>query len=123
MASDDVTIAAQGKTRNLLYKRRDGKWTVETYWKTDRILALSRELPNRPFVMPCRALCGKDLKRPHLTCVTGCRIRRGWYGKLPETVELARVIQIAVLKHRRFARVKDAIMKWVLTGVENLLAN
>ena len=120
MASDDITMAAQGQTRNLLYKRRDGKWTVETYWKPRRFRF---DLPRRPFTMPCRPVCGKDLKRPHLTCVTGCRIRRTWYGKMPATIELERVIQIAVIKHRRFAVVKDAIMKWALTLIENLLAN
>jgi hypothetical protein len=125
LADDDVTIAQQGRTRNVLYLRRDGKWTATTYWKPDGILAASRRLPKRPFVMACRALCGFDLKFPHPTCWTGCRIRRTWYGKLPETIEIDRIIQIAVIKNRRFAHIKDILLyrAGILTAIENLLCN
>jgi hypothetical protein len=123
LADDDVTIAAQMRTRNLLIIRRNGKWTQTTYWKPDGILAASRQLPKRPFVMACRPLCGHDLKFPHPTCWTGCRIRRVWYGKLPATIEIERVFQIAVIKHRRFAHIKNILLLKSLTLIENLFCN
>ena len=120
MAPDDITIAAQGQTRNLLYKRRDGEWTVETYWKPRNFRF---DLPHRPLTMPCRPICGKDLKRPHVTCVTSCQIRRVWYGKLQANRPLERVLFIAVNKNRNHAALKDLVMKYVLSLVENLLCN
>lgn len=113
-----------GRTHNLiLWSDDDGKLSVETVWKPEGIRRRAQELPRRPFVMACRPLCGMDLKRPHLTCITSCRIRRVYYGKLPNINQLERIVELRVMKHRRLAPLKDAIMKEALTLVENLLCN
>jgi hypothetical protein len=75
-------------------------------------------LPTRPFVMPCRSLCGLDLKRPHLTCFTFCRIRRVYYGKMPAMNEVEGVYRCIVLKNRRFKPIKDALFKLLATWME-----
>ena len=128
LANDDVTIAMQARTRNVLTLRRNGKWTDTTYWKPEGIEAASRELPKRPFVMPCRNLCDQDLKRVHFTCAMtalgmGCRIRRVYSGKLPAMNELDGVIILKILKNRRFKRVKNRLLKYAITLVENTLLN
>jgi hypothetical protein len=115
-----------GITRNLLLWLDDGdRLLMETVWKPEGIQQRALQMPRHRFAMACRSLCGFDLKRPHLTCVTGCRIRRVYYHKLPNTVELARIelYELRILKHRRFARLKDTIMKHTLSLVENLLCN
>jgi hypothetical protein len=103
----------------------DGRLQMETVWKPEGIRQRARDLPKRPFVMACRPLCGFDLKRPHLTCITGCRIRRVYYGKLSDTIELDRIefYELRVLKRRRFNRLKDILMKQALSLIENLLCN
>jgi hypothetical protein len=115
-----------GKTRNLLLWRDDqGRLQMETVWKPEGIRLRAREMPRRGFAMACRPLCGWDLKRPHLTCFTGCRIRRVYYHKLPDVNELDRVIlfEFRVLKRRRFARLKDLLMKETISLIDNLLCN
>ena len=42
---------------------------------------------------------------------------------MPATLELERVIQIAVIKHRRFAKIKDVLLYKSLTLIENLFCN
>jgi len=115
-----------GRTRNLiLWCDDEGRLTLETVWKPEGIRERARDLPKRPFAMACRPLCGFDLKRPHLTCIAGCRIRRVYYGKLPNTIELDRIefYELRVLKRRRFNRLKDILMKQALSLIENLLCN
>ena len=113
-----------GKTRNsLLWRDDQDRLFVETVWKPQGIRERAQEMPRRRFAMPCRPLCGLDLKRPHLTCVTSCRIRRVYYHKLPDVNQLDRIVELRVLKRRRFASVKDAVMKELLSLIDNLLCN
>jgi hypothetical protein len=113
-----------GKTRNLLlWRDEQGRLFVETVWKPQGIRERAREMPRRRFAMTCRPLCGFDLRRPHVTCVTACRIRRVYYHKLPDLNELDRIVELRVLKRRRFAPLKDAIMKEMLSLIDNLLCN
>jgi hypothetical protein len=112
-----------GRTHNLILYNDDGRLSVETVWKPEGIQQRARDLPSRRFVMACRPLCGMDLKRPHLTCITGCRIRRVYYDKLPKINQLERIVELRVMKRRRFAALKDAVMKQALTLIENLLCN
>jgi len=66
----------------------------------------------------CQVLCGKRLRRPHLSCLT-CRTRRAYYGRMPAEIEV-RFYMLTIWKHRRFARVKDAILTRLLTIAECL---
>jgi len=68
----------------------------------------------------CQVLCGKKLRRPHLSCLT-CRTRRAYLGKMPNRIEV-RLYVLSIWKHRRWARVKDALLKRLLTLCE-VLAN
>jgi len=75
-------------------------------------------MPSHPFVMPCRSLCGFDLKRVHTTCWIHCRIRRAYYGKLPKVAQLRAVWAIAPDLPRRFGKVQAAIFKRVALLME-----
>lgn len=115
-----------GKSRNLiLWCDDEGRLTVETVWKPEGIQRRAREMPKRPFAMACRPLCGFDLKRPHFTCITGCRTRRVYYGKLPNVNELDKVVrfEFRVLKRRHFARLKNLLMQEAISLIDNLLCN
>jgi hypothetical protein len=115
-----------GRTRNLLLWRDDqNRLWVETVWKPQGIRLNEQEMPRRRFALPCHVLCGLDLRRPHLTCVASCRIRRVYYHKLPDLNELERVqvVQIRILKRRRFPRLKDFLMKEAFSLIHNFLAN
>jgi len=68
----------------------------------------------------CQVLCGKQLRRPHLSCLT-CRTRRAYYGRMPNRIEVDLYV-LNIWKHRRFARAKDAILKRLLSLCE-VLAN
>jgi hypothetical protein len=46
-----------------------------------------------------------------------------WYGKLQANRPLERALLIAVNKNRNHAALKDLVMKYVLSLVENLLCN
>jgi hypothetical protein len=115
-----------GKTRNLiLWQDDESKLTIETVWKPEGIRQRARTLPKRRFAMACRPLCGFDLKRPHLTCIISCRIRRVYYHKLPDVNPLDRVVlfEFRVLKRRRFAALKDFMMKEAISLIDNFLCN
>jgi len=127
-------MALQRRTHNLIVLRRNGKWTMETVWKPDRLYKIPEELPRRRFAFPCRNLCGQDLKRPHLTCLAtllgmGCRMRLSWNKKLPPIIELEGIctLQFMPRKNRRFRHVKNRLMyyaiKYFTTIVQNLLCN
>ena len=134
MADDDLTMALQRPTHNLIILRRDGKWTQETVWKPDRFYKIPGDLPRRRFAFSCRYLCGQDLKRPHLTCLAtllgmGCRMRLSWKKKIPSIIDLEGLstIQFMPRKNRRFAKQKTRLMyyavKYFTTIVQNLLCN
>jgi hypothetical protein len=52
-------------------------------------------MARHPFTMPCRQLCGHDLKRIHITCWLHCRIRKAYYGKIPKIAQLKAVWSIS----------------------------
>jgi hypothetical protein len=70
--------------------------------------------------LPCSALCGHNLKRPHFTCIH-CRIRRVWLGQIPDTFEVKPLL-ILVMKNRKFAKIKNYIIKNLVRIIE-FLAN
>jgi hypothetical protein len=78
-------------------------------------------LKRRPFTMPCRPICGYDLKRVHLTCLI-CRARRVFSGKMSEKVELEDAYTIFIAKRRHLASVKSILLRRLLSICE-LLAN
>jgi len=65
----------------------------------------------RPFVMPCRSLCGLDLTRVHTTCLLTCRIRRTYYGTLPKVAQLRAIWAIAPNMTRLASKVRAAMFK------------
>ena len=116
--------SAMGRTHNLLFwKEEDGTLTVETVWKPGGIQRAAKKLPPRPFTMACRPLCTKDLHRVHMQCVTGCRMRRTYYGKLPTTNKIDYVLRVTdtfvvtVIKRRRLARAKDLLLERVFLPI------
>jgi hypothetical protein len=80
----------------------------------------------------CRKLCGKNLKRPHFSCLA-CRLRRLAYGKLDKkkyrfdkqtglvvpNVNFS-VYMLIIDGNRRFAKVKGLLLKKVLAIAEFL---
>jgi len=70
----------------------------------------------RSLSLPCQELCGHELKRVHLTCLT-CRFRKAWRGDLPMAVPIE-VYMITWVKGRRFESVKKAILKRLLSLAE-----
>lgn len=79
--------------------------------------------PRRRFAMACRPLCGQDLHWPHPTCWASCRFRRVYYGKMPARMAI-HMLQLQmgrfqyllrVLDRRRFARIKDVLIRLCLT--------
>ena len=72
------------------------------------------------FALPCQVLCGKNLKRPHWSC-SYCRLRKVWLGELPPTFPVT-VLLFMVLKKRRFATIKNFLIKQ-LSRLMELLAN
>jgi len=71
------------------------------------------------FGLPCRELCGFDLKRVHLTCLH-CRARRVALGLLPPLFPVILHFWTVRIQGRRFAFVKDFIIKWLASVVELL---
>lgn len=83
---------------------------------------------------PCTDLCGHDLHRWHFTCIFTCRHRRYHYHKIGEpqfyvdqrTLKVlpryAKSYVLVVDRLRSYARVKDVLLKWILTIAE-MLAN
>lgn len=120
-------------TRDLIiYRTEDNRALVETRFKPENF---PRFKP-RPFVMACRSLCGMELKRVHLPCVTFCRIRRVYHGKLPALNELEEIhtimmpkdghlapYMIFVLKCRRFAAAKRILFRWMVRFARSQTCN
>lgn len=75
------------------------------------------KLPHRGFAPPCRSLCGFDLHRWHVTCVFSCLLRRVHYGKLPAKIPVQGYV-LWIHRGRRFERVKQALLKRLLTICE-----
>lgn len=79
-----------------------------------------RDLPSRPFTMPCRPVCGLDLTRLRFTCMFVCKTRRVYTGKLPAMAELEDIYTLLIMKGRpRWKQVLLTkflpIMEWLAT--------
>ena len=81
------------------------------------------KLPSRPFVMPCRPICGFDLRRPHFTCMFLCRLRLVHSKKIPPLIELEYIHRISVRKRRRFRITKNWLLKKLILPIAEALAN
>jgi hypothetical protein len=77
------------------------------------------KLPRRRFAPPCRSLCGFDLHRWHLTCLLSCLLRRVHYGKMPAKIPVQGYV-LWIHKGRRFERVKQVLLKRLMTIAEQL---
>jgi len=118
-STHNLASVANFHSRNLLFWARNGKDVrVETVWKPQGIIAAQRRLPRRRFVFPCRSLCGYDLTWPHPTCWAFCRIRRTYYGKLPNPLAIE-VVQFRLglfaytlfpRSGRRFATIRNILI-------------
>ena len=69
--------------------------------------------------LPCRVLCGFDLKRVHLTCLH-CRARRVASGELPPLFPVYLHFWTVPVQGRRFALLKDQLIKWLASIIELL---
>jgi len=67
----------------------------------------------------CRQICGYELRRFHLTC-SHCRARRVACGELPSVFPVILHFWTVRIVGRRFARVKDFIIKWLASVIELL---
>ena len=77
--------------------------------------------PSRPFVMPCRTLCGLDLKRVHFTCMF-CRLRRVLAGKMTARND-CHTYSLIIMDHRPLATVKDLLLRKFVLPIAEALAN
>jgi hypothetical protein len=77
------------------------------------------KLPHRPFAPPCRPLCGFDLRRWHLTCLLSCLLRRVHYRKMPAKIPV-QGYTLWIHRGRRFERVKELLLKRIITIAEQL---
>ena len=75
------------------------------------------KLPPRRFAPPCRALCGFDLRRWHVTCIFSCLLRRVHYGKMPAKIPVQGYV-LWIHQGRRFERIKAPILKRLMTIAE-----
>jgi len=71
------------------------------------------------FGLPCRELCGFDLKRVHLTCLH-CRARRVALGELPSLFPVVLHFWTVRERGRRLAFLKDLAIKWLASIIELL---
>ncbi len=111
-----VAVRKYRSRRQIFWGHIPEEWRGKTRWEHVKLIETEftppyAHVPSRPFVMPCRSLCGLDLKRVHVTCWLHCRIRKVYYGKLPTVNELKAVWSIAPNVNRRFNRLRDAIFK------------
>lgn len=72
------------------------------------------DLPHRPFTMPCRPICGLDLKRVRFTCMFTCRTRRIYTGQMSAVNELADIYTLMIMKRRRQERLKAFVLRKLL---------
>lgn len=76
---------------------------------------------NLPSVEKCMELCGKNLNRPHFTCIR-CQDKDVLTGRMPRVFEVTPLL-IVVRKNRRFATAKNFLLKQVMRLIEVFLAN
>jgi len=77
-----------------------------------------RDLPRRRFVMPCRPICGLDLKRVRFTCMFVCKAKRVHAGKMLAMNELSDIYTLMIMKRRRHEWLKTFMLKKLLPVCE-----
>ena len=70
---------------------------------------VTHDIKKKLAALACQPICTKDVCRPHITCLV-CKYRKVYYGKMPHVIPI-RVLMICIHTNRRFARIKDAIIK------------
>jgi len=78
-----------------------------------------KKVGSSPMGLPCRVLCGFDLKRVHLTCLH-CRARRVASGLLPPLFPVYLHFWTVRVQGRRFGWVKDRLIQWLASIIELL---
>lgn len=101
--------------------RRYGRWVDVEVFEVKLKPEGYRAFPSRPFVMPCRSLCGLDLKRVHFTCAF-CRLRRVFTGKMPARNQ-AHTYALIIQDQRPFVAVKDLLLRKFVLPIAEALAN
>jgi len=71
------------------------------------------------FAFACKSLCGRGLRRPHLTCLY-CASRKAYYGKGYKPVRFIDTYILNIDRERRFGKAKDLLLKKLLTICEML---
>lgn len=69
----------------------------------------THEIKKSLFALACQPICAKKICRPHITCLV-CKQRKVYYGKKPQVIPI-RTVMICIQTNRRFARIKDLIIK------------
>ena len=72
----------------------------------------------RLLALPCVSICGNELKRVHLTCLT-CWGRRVYYKKMPSKIPVWSYT-LYVRRDRKRKTFKGKLLKFVLTIAEML---
>jgi hypothetical protein len=72
------------------------------------------KLRPRPFTMPCRPVCGMDLKRLRFTCLFVCKIRKIYTGQMAPVNELADIYTLMIMKRRRHEWLKAFVLRKLL---------
>ena len=67
----------------------------------------------------CRVICGKKIRRLHLTCVS-CLYKMVWTGKIPNLIPMSTPYLLLNRTDRKFARLKNSLRKPLLSISEFL---
>jgi hypothetical protein len=131
MVSLEKLATYRNRTHDVILYRGGSLGAMEIRLKPDRYPAL----PSRRFVMPCRPVCGLDLRRVHFTCLL-CRIRRVHSGKIPPLNELEDTHTILVprdgqlwphpiyiFKNQKLAAIKRVLFKQLIRTAEAQVRN
>lgn len=96
-----------------MYRDRKGQ-----FWQ--EFINFPKEIRHARFPRPyCVELCGRDLRRPHFTCLF-CRIRKIYEGKLPSKLPIDPPVTLLPYANRRFARVRAFLVRKLFNIAELL---
>jgi len=71
------------------------------------------------FALACRAVCGKPIRRFHITCAA-CLYKMVWEGKISNIIPMGQPYILFNRKGRKFARLKNRLRKPLLSISEVL---
>ena len=72
------------------------------------------------FAPNCQAVCRARIRRWHLTCLWGCKIRRWLRGEIPTLARIDPLVMIAVWGDRPGYMWKSPLMKHIFSLLETL---